>query len=80
MHQAPPTAKGVHFLTLEDENQFINVVFRPEIYERYVRQIVQSPILVISGVVQREGDVINIVARRVEVWASYNEPLQTLAG
>jgi hypothetical protein len=31
VHQSPPTAKGMHFLTLEDESGFINVVVRPQV-------------------------------------------------
>ena len=29
VHQAPPTAKGHHFITLEDEDGFINIIVRP---------------------------------------------------
>src|SRR5688572_17958856 len=35
VHQAPPTAKGFHFVTLEDEDGFINVIVRPQIYAKY---------------------------------------------
>jgi DNA polymerase III alpha subunit len=62
MHQAPPTAKGVHFVTLEDETGFINIIFHPKTYER-VRKIVRgSAILLVEGEIQRKGQVINIVA------------------
>lgn len=39
VHQAPPTAKGFHFLTLEDERGLINVIVRPQIYERFSRVV-----------------------------------------
>jgi error-prone DNA polymerase len=32
VHQAPPTAKGYHFITLEDSEGLINVVVRPAVY------------------------------------------------
>ena len=34
MHQAPPTAKGFHFLTVEDELGLANVIVRPHIAAR----------------------------------------------
>lgn len=61
VHQAPPTAKGYHFLTLEDEEGFINVVIRPKIYTKFRTTIRTSPLLVVEGQVQRQGDFVNIV-------------------
>jgi error-prone DNA polymerase len=64
MHQAPPTAKGFHFITLEDENGFINVIVRPQVYARYRKSIRHLPILIVEGKVQREGAVTNVVCYR----------------
>ncbi len=62
MHQAPPTAKGFHFLTLEDEWGMMNVIVKPDVYPVY-REVVRSePILVVKGIVQRREQVINTVA------------------
>ncbi len=62
VHQAPPTAKGFHFLTLEDECGFINVIVRPLVYIRY-RQIIRAhPVLMVEGEVQWEGEVVNVIA------------------
>ncbi len=62
VHQTPPTAKGFHFLTLEDECGFINVIVRPLVYARY-RQIIRAhPLLMVEGEVQWEGEVVNVVA------------------
>jgi len=65
VHQAPPTAKGVHFITLEDEFGFINVVVRPDIYARYRKVWRETPILVVEGKVQKQGSVTNLVAANV---------------
>src|SRR5207244_10088928 len=35
MHQAPPTAKGHHFITLEDEESMMNVIVRPDVFAQY---------------------------------------------
>ncbi|MBX3081731.1 MAG: error-prone DNA polymerase [Anaerolineae bacterium] len=66
VHQAPPTAKGHHFITLEDEHGMLNIIFRPDIYARYERQVVEAPILIIAGTLQRKGDVINVIARQAD--------------
>ena len=65
VHQAPPTAKGFHFVTLEDEAGLIDVIIRPQIYERHRRLLRTAPLLIIEGTVQRQGGVINLLAGRI---------------
>ena len=74
VHQAPPTAKGFHFLTLEDKAGFINVIFRPSVYERYQQVVRRNPMLIVEGMVEREGTVTNVLARSAMVMS----PLQAL--
>ena len=62
VHQAPPTAKGFHFVTLEDEHGFINVIVRPAVYARFRRVLRAQPVLVVAGTVEREGAVTNVLA------------------
>jgi len=62
IHQAPPTAKGHHFITLEDEHGFFNVIVRPDVYAKYRRVFRESPLLIVSGEVQRQGVVVNLIA------------------
>jgi error-prone DNA polymerase len=62
MHQAPPTAKGFHFVTLEDEYGFINVIVQPQVYAKYRKIIRTAPLLLIYGTAQREGAVTNVLA------------------
>ena len=66
MHQAPPTAKGHHFLTLEDEHGMINVIVRPAVYAVYAKVMRESPLLLIEGVVQKSGGVVNVLAQHAE--------------
>lgn len=61
MHQAPPTAKGFHFITLEDEHGMINVIVRPGVYQTYRRILRHAPLLLVTGRLQREGDIINVL-------------------
>ncbi len=65
MHQAPPTAKGHHFVTLEDVEGMMNVIVRPDVYEKYRLALRSEPLLVITGEVQKKGTVINVIAQRI---------------
>ncbi|MHB8432484.1 MAG: DNA polymerase III subunit alpha [Candidatus Tyrphobacter sp.] len=68
--QRPGTAKGFVFLTLEDETGLVNVIVRPDVYERYRREIHTSPMLVVEGKLQREGGCIDLLARTVRSFDS----------
>ena len=63
-HQRPPTAQGTAFLALEDEGGLINVVLRPRVYEAS-RQALKSPFVVVDGRLQRRGQAISVLARKV---------------
>ncbi len=64
--QRPGTAKGVLFLTLEDETGHVNVVVWKKTQERY-RLLVRDEILLgIRGRVEREGSVIHVIAGHLE--------------
>jgi error-prone DNA polymerase len=63
--QRPGTAKGVMFMTLEDETGFANFVVMQDVRERFQVEL-RSPLLLASGRVEREEEVINVLARRIE--------------
>ena len=67
IRQQPGTAKGVIFMTLEDETGTANVVLWPDIFARFRREAVGSRVLGIEGKVQRDasGYVIHVVAERL---------------
>ncbi len=62
--QRPGTAKGFVFLTLEDETGLVNIIVRPDVYERYRRVIRQSQALIIEGTIQKEYGVVDILMKR----------------
>ena len=62
--QRPGTAKGFVFLTLEDETGLVNVIVRPDVYERYRRTIRLSHALIVEGKLQKESGCIDVLARR----------------
>jgi error-prone DNA polymerase len=63
--QRPVTAKGVVFLTLEDEHGLVNVIVRPKVYEKYRRITRMEPFIEVEGILQRKDGVTNVVASRL---------------
>lgn len=66
VRQRPGTAKGVIFLTLEDETGTCNVIVWKSVYERFRRAIIAGRLLRVTGRVQRQGPVTHLVAENVE--------------
>lgn len=66
VRQRPGTAKGVIFLTLEDETGFSNIVVRKKTYQAYRRAVIAGRLLRVTGHIQRESMVVHVVARHVE--------------
>ena len=60
--QRPDTASGVIFVTLEDETGMINVVVWRDVAERQRRELLGSQLLAVHGVLERQGDVIHLIA------------------
>jgi error-prone DNA polymerase len=67
VRQAPPTAKGHLFITLEDETGLANLIIRPDLYERERALLRGSSALLAGGVLQREGKASSILVRWVKV-------------
>ena len=63
--QHPMTAKNFVFIALEDETGMINVTVRPQVYTAHRAILHRNPLLVIDGVLQVEGEVLNVVAQRI---------------
>ena len=63
--QRPGSAKGVVFLTLEDETGNGNIVVWPDRFERYRRVTIGARLMRIEGRVQRSGIVVHLVAERM---------------
>lgn len=64
--QRPGTARGVTFLSLEDESGIVNVVCSAGLWKRYVRVAMTSHALVVKGRLQRKGEAVSIRAQRLE--------------
>ncbi|MDW8414580.1 MAG: error-prone DNA polymerase [Thermaurantiacus sp.] len=65
VRQKPGSAKGVMFITLEDEGGIGNLVVWPRLLEANRRLILSASMLGVEGTVQRQGEVVHLVARRL---------------
>ncbi|HEX4796958.1 MAG TPA: error-prone DNA polymerase [Humisphaera sp.] len=65
VRQRPGTASGVVFVTLEDETGLVNLILHATIYERYRAPARQARLLQADGYVQREGQVVHVLAKRL---------------
>lgn len=65
VRQRPGSAKGVMFLTLEDETGIVNAVVWPSLFEKQRRVLMTASMMGIHGKIQREGEVVHLVAQRL---------------
>ena len=65
VRQRPGSAKGVMFITLEDESGVANLVVWPNAFEKNRRTILSAGMISVYGRVQREGEVVHLVAQRL---------------
>ena len=75
--QRPGTATGIVFVTLEDESGLTNVVVHPQLVERQRRELLGASMLGVYGQLQKEGDVVHLVAKRLVDLSSWLGKLET---
>jgi error-prone DNA polymerase len=75
--QRPDTASGVVFVTLEDEAGCVNVVVWNHLVERQKRELLGARLLGVAGSVERDGEVVHLVARRLYDYTAMLGPLMT---
>ena len=63
--QRPGTASGVVFVTLEDETGSVNVIVWRDLAESQRRELLKSRLMGVEGVLEREGNVTHLIARRL---------------
>ena len=64
--QRPGSAKGVVFMTIEDESAMANVIVWPKVFERVRPVVLGARYVAVAGRVQEESGVIHVVAERLE--------------
>jgi error-prone DNA polymerase len=65
MRQRPGTAKGITFVTLEDETGIANLIIRLDIWQKYEQPAKRASALIAEGRLERQGEVIHILVRRL---------------
>ena len=65
IRQRPGTAKGVCFITIEDEGGVANLVVWSKVMATYRKIVMRARVIDVRGVVQREGDVIHIIVNHL---------------
>lgn len=63
--QKPSTAKGFVFLTMEDETGLFNVILKPDVYQKYRLLLINHPLLMLKGELQKVSGVINLKAEHL---------------
>jgi error-prone DNA polymerase len=77
VRQRPGTAKGITFMSLEDETGISNVVIMPDLFEQQRREILTHPWVIVEGRIQNIDSVIHILAERV---SPLTNPLEISTG
>ncbi|MBT1701945.1 error-prone DNA polymerase [Chryseosolibacter indicus] len=75
VRQRPGTAKGICFITIEDETGTANLVVFHQLFDQYRKEIIQSRLLMVEGQLQIEGEVIHVIVKRCY---NYSRLLQRL--
>ncbi len=65
VRQRPGSAKGVLFVTIEDETGIANGIIWPDRFETYRRQVMSASMIAMRGRLQKEGEVIHIICDRI---------------
>ncbi len=75
--QAPSTAKGHVFISLEDEYGTINCILRPDVFKRFKPVALRSSILVMDGQLVHDSGVINILVDHVH--SDHGSPVDSIS-
>ena len=65
VRQRPGSAKGVMFITLEDETGIANLVVWPKVFEAHRRIVLGAGMIAVKGRIQREGEVVHFVVHQI---------------
>src|SRR5437762_8978702 len=65
IRQRPGTASGIVFETLEDETGVVNLIIRPDVYERYKPAARHATLARADGYVERQGQVVHVMVKRM---------------
>lgn len=76
VRQRPGSAKGVLFVTIEDETGIANGILWPNKFEIYRRQIMSASMIAMRGRLQKEGEIIHVICDRI---INHDDMLRSIA-
>ena len=76
VRQRPGTAKGILFISLEDETGIANVVVMPDLFEQQRLTILSNPWLLVEGKLQNVDRVVHVLALNI---SALEQPLRAMA-
>ena len=77
VRQRPSTAKGITFVTLEDETATANLIIRPDVWKRYRTAALGATILIAAGPLQRQGENIHVLVAKLEDFSVHLDGMQS---
>ena len=77
VRQRPSTAKGITFVTLEDETATANLIIRPDVWKRYRTAALGATILIAAGPLQRQGENIHVLVAKLEDFSVHLNGMQS---
>ena len=66
VRQRPPTANGVCFAAIEDENGFVDMILLRQEYEKFREIFLYNCFLIVSGVVERDGHSVSLIVKNLK--------------
>ncbi len=80
VRQRPATAKGITFVTLEDESGTANLIIRPEVWKQYRTAALGAAILIAAGPLQRQAENIHVLVAKLEDFSTHLDGMQSQSG
>ena len=66
VRQRPATAKGILFMSLEDESGLLDLVVKPPVYARLRDVLRGRPLIIVEGIVQRSGRAVSLLVQHAQ--------------
>ncbi len=79
VRQRPPTANGMMFVTLEDEEGFVDLVIPSSVRKRFRTALVSHPILAAEGILERDGNSAALKVSAVHPLYLADQPIQSMS-
>ena len=79
VRQRPGTAKGITFVTLEDETGQANLIIRPDVWKKYRTAAHGATLLLAQGRLQRHGSVIHVLVAQLADYSPHLSGLESVS-